>query len=155
VSRGAEHRFGRGRGLSDDDHSWHRFARLATATVVAGGLATPALAADRPTTTPIQHVIVIFQENVSFDHYFATYPLAANAPGEPVFHAQPGTPAVDGLLTGPAAPPNNPTVNAAGTGTAQPFRLDRSQVTTCDMDHNYTDEQAAYHAGQMDLCCVN
>ncbi len=22
--------------------------------------------------TPIQHVVVIFQENVSFDHYFAT-----------------------------------------------------------------------------------
>jgi phospholipase C len=30
------------------------------------------------TTTPIQHVVVIFQENVSFDHYFATYPFAAN-----------------------------------------------------------------------------
>ena len=29
-------------------------------------------------TTPIQHVVVIFQENVSFDHYFATYPVAAN-----------------------------------------------------------------------------
>jgi len=26
------------------------------------------------TTTPIQHLVVIFQENVSFDHYFATYP---------------------------------------------------------------------------------
>ncbi len=23
-------------------------------------------------TTPIKHVVVIFQENVSFDHYFAT-----------------------------------------------------------------------------------
>lgn len=29
------------------------------------------------TTTPIKHVVVIFQENVSFDHYFATYPVAA------------------------------------------------------------------------------
>ncbi len=35
------------------------------------------------TTTPIQHVVGIFQENVSFDHYFATYPLAANADGSP------------------------------------------------------------------------
>jgi phospholipase C len=105
-----------------------------------------------PTQTPIKHVIVIFQENVSFDHYFATYPFAANSTsGEPSFHAPPDTPAVNGLLTGPAAPPNNPTLNADGTGTVQPFRLGRNQATTCDMDHNYTDEQAAYHAGQMDL----
>ena len=26
------------------------------------------------TRTPIKHVVVIFQENVSFDHYFGTYP---------------------------------------------------------------------------------
>jgi phospholipase C len=25
---------------------------------------------DPETTTPIEHVVVIFQENVSFDHYF-------------------------------------------------------------------------------------
>ena len=25
-----------------------------------------------PTSTPIKHVVIIFQENVSFDHYFAT-----------------------------------------------------------------------------------
>ncbi len=55
------------------------------------------------------------------------------------------------MLTGPAAPPNNPTLNVAGTGTIQPFRLGRNQATTCDEDHNYTDEQAAYHAGQIDL----
>jgi phospholipase C len=104
------------------------------------------------TTTPIKHVIVIFQENVSFDHYFATYPFAANSTaGEPVFKAASDTPAANGLLTGPAASPNNPTLNATGTGTIQPFRLGRNQATTCDEDHNYTDEQAAYHAGQMDL----
>jgi phospholipase C len=112
----------------------------------------PGLANDPVTTTPIKHVIVIFQENVSFDHYFATYPIAANrTAGEPVFDATSDTPAVNGLLTGPAAAPNNPTLNAAGTGTIQPFRLGRNQATTCDEDHNYTDEQAAYHAGQMDL----
>ena len=122
------------------------------AAVAATGLALPGLANDPARTTPIKHVIVIFQENVSFDHYFATYPFAANGtPGEPMFQAAAGTPAVNGLLTGPAAPPNNPTLNVAGTGTVQPFRLGRNQATTCDEDHNYTDEQAAYHAGQMDL----
>ena len=38
------------------------------------------------TATPIQHLVVIFQENVSFDHYFGTYPHAANTDGNP-FHA--------------------------------------------------------------------
>ena len=45
-----------------------------------------------PTATPIKHLVVIFQENVSFDHYFATYPKAANLSGEPVFQAASGTP---------------------------------------------------------------
>ena len=34
------------------------------------------------TATPIKHVVVIFQENVSFDHYFGTYPKAANTDGQ-------------------------------------------------------------------------
>ena len=33
------------------------------------------------TATPIKHVVVIFQENVSFDHYFGTYPNATNTDG--------------------------------------------------------------------------
>ena len=48
-------------------------------------------------TTPIKHVVVIFQENVSFDHYFAAYPVAANSGGEPVFVARRNTPTVNGL----------------------------------------------------------
>ncbi len=42
-----------------------------------------------PTATPIKHLVVIFQENVSFDHYFGTYPNAANPSGEPKFY-EPG-----------------------------------------------------------------
>ena len=41
----------------------------------------------------------IFQENVSFDHYFATYPKAANPPGEPTFTAAAGTPKVNNWST--------------------------------------------------------
>ena len=93
------------------------------------------------TTTPIQHVVVIFQENVSFDHYFATYPVAANtSKSEPAFTAAPGTPSVNGL-SGPLLT-NNP--NAA-----QPFRLTRAQAVTCDQDHNYADEQKAFNGGLM------
>ena len=49
------------------------------------------------TAYPIQHLVVIFQENISFEHYFATYPVSANPPGEPPFVPKPGTPTVNGL----------------------------------------------------------
>src|ERR1019366_10591609 len=49
-----------------------------------------------PTATPIKHVVVLFDENVSFDHYFGTYPQAANTDGSP-FHAAKGTSTVNGL----------------------------------------------------------
>lgn len=57
----------------------HRCFSKALATVTAAAItllpAGPAFAGDG-TTTPIKHVVVIFQENVSFDHYFGTYPQA-------------------------------------------------------------------------------
>jgi phospholipase C len=102
------------------------------------------------TATPIKHIVVIFQENVSFDHYFGTYPSAANPAGEPHFTAAPGTPAVNGL-TGALLTHNpnatNP-VNAAGA--TNPFRLDRSEAATADQDHDYTPEQLAFDHGLMD-----
>ena len=72
---------------------------IALTTVHALGRHAPTVAASgaESTDTPIRHVIVIFQENVSFDHYFATYPVAANRRGEPAFHARPDTPTVNGL----------------------------------------------------------
>lgn len=99
----------------------------------------------------IRHVVVIFQENVSFDHYFATYPNALNSPGEPKFVPLPGTPNVDGLsgdlLT------NNPNfLNAKnGAGRTNPFRLRRDQAATADQDHDYQPEQLAFDHGKMDL----
>ena len=72
----------------------------------AFGQASPGHQAANPswgnTTTPIKHLVVIFQENVSFDHYFGTYPFAANSDGHP-FVGAPGTPAVDGLLPATAS----------------------------------------------------
>ncbi len=66
-----------------------------SASAVAAS-AAPAHPAAGTTATPIQHLVVMFQENVSFDHYFGTYPNAANTDGNP-FHARPGTPSVNGL----------------------------------------------------------
>jgi phospholipase C len=93
---------------------------------------------------------VIFNENISFDHYFGTYPVAANPKGSPRFMARPNTPSVNGLTTGLLT--NNPNLNPANVGIASnPFRLDRTQAVTTDQDHGYTDEQAAYDMGLMDL----
>src|SRR5579862_6834999 len=117
---------------------------LAAAAVAAGFAATTHASQqdDGSTATPIKHVVVIFQENVSFDHYFATYPIATNPAGEPAFDAKPDTPSVNGLNESLLAP-NNP-------NSVQPFRLDRSQFETSDQDHSYTDEQKAFDGGLMD-----
>ena len=93
------------------------------------------------TSTPIKHVVVIFQENVSFDHYFATYPYAANPGSEPIFLPRKGahpTPTVNGL-SGPLMTHNPNSV--------QPFRIDRSQAIVCDQSHSYTGEQQAMDGG--------
>ena len=55
---------------------------------MSGGLSAQDRTDDSPTRTSIKHVVVIFQENVSFDHYFGTYPHAANLPDETVFHSR-------------------------------------------------------------------
>src|SRR5690349_14823343 len=68
------------------------------------------------TATPIKHLVVIFQENASFDHYFATYPHARNAPGEPRFDAPYPAPKINGLS--PRLLTHNPNLR-------QPFRLAR------------------------------
>ncbi|MGA7965826.1 MAG: alkaline phosphatase family protein [Gammaproteobacteria bacterium] len=111
----------------------------------------PAFAMANPhrqrTQTPIRHLVVIFQENVSFDHYFGTYPRAENPSGEPPFHASSHTPAVNGLDQ--ALLTNNPNHDANGN-VANPQRLDRSQALTCDEDHGYTAEQKAFGGGLMD-----
>src|SRR6478672_11362723 len=84
-------------------------AAVPAVAATASGPAADHPQGDRPpaTTTPIKHLVVIYQENVSFDHYFATYPNAANSPGEPRFVAKPGTPSINGLGTSLQAP-NNP-----------------------------------------------
>ena len=95
------------------------------------------------TTTPIQHVVVIFGENVSFDHYFGTYPHATNTSGSP-FQAAPGTPSVNGL---------SGSLLTANPNGSNPRRLDPSNINdvlTCDQNHDYTPEQYAFDNGKMD-----
>jgi len=123
---------------------------LIAGSVISPGAAQAQTKSSAATTTPITHVVVIFQENISFDHYFGTYPHAENPAGEPEFTALPDTPAVNGLSG--LLSSNNPNLNPAnGNGAMNPFRLDRSQAATADQNHNYGPEQAALHGGLMDL----
>ena len=90
---------------------------LMAEVLVAGTIVSPFAAnaqsttAIPTTTTPINHIVVIFDENISFDHYFGTYPNAANPQGEPAFKPLPNTPAVNGLSG--ALISNNPNLNPA------------------------------------------
>jgi phospholipase C len=137
----------------------------ASATIASAsttGAARPASAtayrvAAGNTTTPIKHLVIIYQENVSFDHYFGTYPKAANTSGQP-FHAASNTPRVNNLVDTKGAGgtgnllTNNPNTDASGNQ-VNPRRYDPANINdvlTCDQDHDYNDEQKAFDGGKMD-----
>ena len=137
-----------GKNLNWKENSMHSWWTRAMALGAAAGFillpASPASAqGSSSTATPIKHVVVIFQENVSYDHYFGTYPLAAPNNDGTVYFGAPSssTPHANGL--NPGLLKNNPNL-------ANPFRIDRSVPVTCDEDHNYGDEQAAADGGLMD-----
>lgn len=92
------------------------------------------------TSTPIKHLVVIFDENISFDHYFGTYPNAANTDGTK-FQAARHTPKVNGLTT--KLLKQNP-------NQYNPKRLTPEQALTCDQNHGYGAEQKAYNGGKAD-----
>ena len=122
-------------------------ALVGTATVASASLATvtgasaaSAVRNNASTTSPIKHVVVLFQENVSFDHYFGTYPNATNTDGQP-FTAKPGTPTINGLT---------PALLTANPNGVNPQRLGAANALTCDQDHDYTPEQQALDGGLMD-----
>jgi phospholipase C len=117
---------------------------IGLAVVIAGPGVGSSVAAPRDkTATPINHLVVIFQENVSFDHYFGTYPNATNTSGEH-FTAAPGTPAVNGL-SGALL-----TANPNGVNPRRYDPTNINDVLTCDQNHNYSDEQRAFNGGAMD-----
>ncbi|HWN62561.1 MAG TPA: alkaline phosphatase family protein, partial [Streptosporangiaceae bacterium] len=131
---------------------------VAVGTTVAGANAAPStpLAVPVPATssastwsfvpktaTPIKHVVVIFDENESFDHYFGTYPYATNTDGS-TFHAKRGTPTVNGLYTKiTSSGPTGPLLTKNPNG-MEPQRLSPAEALTCDQNHGYTPEQQAF-----------
>ena len=114
-----------------------------------------------PTATPIKHLVVIFDENESFDHYFGTYPYSTNTDGNH-FSAASGTPSVTGLAsTIVTAPAKKKVVGATGQlltnnpNAYNPQRLSYSEALTCDQNHDYGPEQTAYDNGRQDLYVQN
>ncbi len=98
------------------------------------------------TASPIKHLVVIFGENVSYDHYFGTYPKAKNTDGTK-FVATSSTPKNDNLVTSGLLT-SNPNLYP-------PTRLTPSQVMTCDQSHGYGAEQKAFDGGKMDAFAQN
>jgi phospholipase C len=106
------------------------------------------------TTTPIKHLVVLFDENESFDHYFGTYPYAANTDGT-TFKAKPGTPTVNGLYSkitksGPVGP-----LLTSNPNQYNPQRLTQAEALTSDQNHGYTPEEKAVDGGKMDQFVQN
>lgn len=82
----------------------------------------------RDPTTPIEHFIVLMQENHSFDNYFGTYPGADGIP--------PGT-----------CMPIDPRDESAGC--VEPFHIGENDVELEDPDHSSTTHQLQYNDGKM------
>ena len=131
---------------------------LCGSIVLAGCGATPLPTVVTPAPvvaiTPqaaIKHVVVIFGENISFDHYFGTYPNAANTGGT-TFTAAAGTPIPNNYISNPTLLTANPNLTSGnGASAANPFRLGPNQAGTGDQGHNYGPEQLAFDSGKMDL----
>jgi phospholipase C len=128
----------------------HAFAGYTTPATVSQTLYKGGTA----TNTPIKHLVVIFDENESFDHYFGTYPYAANTDGTK-FTAAKGTKDVNGLYskitkTGPIGP-----LLTSNPNEYNPVRLSNSEALTSDQNHGYTPEEKAVDGGKMDQFVQN
>jgi phospholipase C len=83
-------------------------------------------AAVRPAKMPLKHFIYIIQENITFDHYFGTYPGANGIPKEAKFAYRPG------------GPPE-----------LAPFHLHDTAIPH-DLNHSWQAAHVAYNGGKMD-----
>ncbi|TAK56739.1 MAG: hypothetical protein EPO22_13215, partial [Dehalococcoidia bacterium] len=79
--------------------------------------------------TPIEHIIVLMQENHTFDNYFGTFPGA------------------DGIPEGTCMPvdPDVPT----GAGCIEPFHIGSNDVALGDIDHSSATSRNQYNKGRM------
>jgi phospholipase C len=95
------------------------------------GFASARVTATAPiANTPIEHLIVLMQENHSFDNYFGTYPGA------------------DGIPPGTCIPVDP--FNAENTDCVKPFHIGDEPVEVEDPDHSKSTHHIQYNEGRMD-----
>lgn len=82
---------------------------------------------DVPSKTPIKHVVMIMQENHSFDNYFGTYPGAEGIQPNTCVPVDPGA--------------------GAGSECIKPYPLGNSPIV--DLDHSHDTASAQFNDGQM------
>jgi hypothetical protein len=87
---------------------------------------TPAAPSPTSASIPIDHFVYIIQENVSFDHYYGTFPGANGIPVSAKFAFRPGQPA-----------------------TVSPFHLHATALPH-DLNHSWQAAHVAAHGGKMD-----
>ena len=100
--------------------------RLALVSIGWLCIATQGWPAENTAPIPINHIIYIIQENITFDHYFGTYPGADGIPANLKFAFQPG-----------------------GKPEVGPFHLNKTAIPH-DLNHSWQAVQVAYDAGKMD-----
>jgi phospholipase C len=135
----------------------------AAAVGIAFAVAPSSSAAPAATTTPIQHLVVIVDSGVSFDHYFGTYPYVTNSDGH-YFKASSSTPKVSTALYSKWTQVTKKFKSPAGViGTLltdnpnqyNPQRLGYNEVLTCAQNDGYTAEQDAVDNGHDDQYVEN
>jgi phospholipase C len=102
-------------------------AVLVAAVLLSAGAPAAAAPPDPATSTPIKHVVMLMQDNHSFDNYFGTYPGA------------------DGIPSGACQP-----VRLGGAGASpcvQPFHLGSSPAE--DLSHGLGVQRRQYNDGAM------
>ena len=82
--------------------------------------------AENTAQIPINHIIYIIQENITFDHYFGTYPGADGIPADVKFAFRPG-----------------------GKPKLGPFHLTKTAIPH-DLNHSWQAARTAYDGGKMD-----
>ena len=113
-------------------------AVLAAAGALTVAHAQPAAPPD--SNTPIKHVVVIFDENESFDHYFGTYPDGDQPGRRPAVHGRRRHARGQRAHAG-AADREPQHANPRGS---------RCSAVACDQNHAYGAEQEAFDNGAMD-----
>jgi phospholipase C len=102
-------------------------------TVASGNSKATSQRASTP-KTPINHIVVIMQENIPFDHFFATYPGVNNS--------------MYGLAGEECIPKD---LNNSNAGTVCPFNADNNvtAVWLSDEPHSWQASHYAYNNGSM------